>query len=99
MNIEPPSIEPSREEIILQAVRAVLTTIVKETAVEPGEDHPLSVKTREEIRQCLILITQRQQELATIAGHPSRARPHFKDENTQPIKDTVIPISSIKRPR
>lgn len=102
MTIESPNIEsgnpdPSREEIILQSVRAVLTKIVKETAVESGMLHPLSIETREDIRRCFVLITQRQQELALIAGRPSQARPHFKDEGQKSMENTVIPIASIKR--
>lgn len=85
----------SKEEIILNAVKYVLTTVIKDTAVAPGYPHPLSISTRNEIRQCLVLITEREQELALSAGRPIKQRPHFKDEPHK-TKETFVPISSIK---
>ncbi|CAK0755463.1 Segregation and condensation protein A [Gammaproteobacteria bacterium] len=98
MNIKNSSDELSQEEIILRAVKTVLTKVIRDTAVAPGTLHPLTAPTRDEIRHCFVLITQREQELALSAGRPATDRPHFKDESPVP-KDTVIPISSIKRPR
>jgi len=97
MSVELLTVEPSREEIILRAVKATLTKVIRDTAVEPGMLHPLAASTRDEIRQCFILITERERELATNSGRPMAARPHFKDE-PRPMGDIVVPISSIKRP-
>ncbi|CAK0738082.1 conserved hypothetical protein [Gammaproteobacteria bacterium] len=97
MSVELLGVEPSKEEIILRAVKTVLTKVIRDTAVEPGMIHPLATSTREDIRHCFVLITERERELATNAGRPMMARPHFKDES-RPASDTVVPISSIKRP-
>ena len=45
----------SKEFQILKALKLVLTDVVKDTATQPGLKHPLSDRTIEGIRQCLII--------------------------------------------
>ncbi len=81
----------SKEERILRVMRSVLTTIAKETAVPRGMKHPLSVQTIQDMRECLVLITAREKELADQAGRPSAARPRFIDEPRRAGTVTVTP--------
>ncbi|MGM0594097.1 MAG: segregation and condensation protein A [Pseudomonadota bacterium] len=86
----------SKEEKILGAVKRVLTEVIKDTATEPGMKHPLSDGTINGMRDCLVLISQREQELAEAAGRPMNMRPRFKDE-PQPQGDVVVSIDSISK--
>ena len=81
----------SKEELILQAVKKVLTDVIKDTATPPGMRHPLHDKTIRAMRDCLVLISDREQELAHDAGRTMDQRPHFTDE-PRARKDVVIPI-------
>ncbi len=84
----------TKEEQILGAVKRVLTEVIKDTATQPGVKHPLSDNTINGLRDCLMLISQREQELAEVAGRSMDARPRFKDE-PRPEGDVVVPIHSI----
>jgi len=84
----------SKEEKILSAVKRTLTEVIKDTATEPGMKHPLSNDTINGLRDCLLLISQREQELAEAAGRSMDMRPHFKDEPKQQ-GDVVVSIDSI----
>nr|VFK54880.1 MAG: hypothetical protein BECKTUN1418D_GA0071000_10249 [Candidatus Kentron sp. TUN]VFK55787.1 MAG: hypothetical protein BECKTUN1418F_GA0071002_107410 [Candidatus Kentron sp. TUN]VFK61801.1 MAG: hypothetical protein BECKTUN1418E_GA0071001_10725 [Candidatus Kentron sp. TUN] len=68
------------ENRILQAVRGTLVDVIRDTTTRPGLEHPLSERTREEIRLCLDLITARQRDMAEIAGKPFNERPIFVDQ-------------------
>jgi hypothetical protein len=70
-------------------VKSVLTSVAKDTATEPGLKHPLSQKTISEIRECLMLITAREQELVKQHNRSAQARPHFIDE---PKTEVVVPL-------
>lgn len=85
---------PSKEENILSAVKRVLTEVIKDTATQPGVKHPLNDNTINGLRDCLVLISQRQQELAAEAGRTMDARPRFTDE-PQPQGDVVVPLHAI----
>jgi len=85
--------EQTREELILQAVKIALTTVVKETATAPGLKHPLSDETLIGIRDCLGLISHREQELAQEHGREMNQRPRFIDEVK---KEVVVSIDSLK---
>ena len=87
---------PSKEEKILVAVKMVLTRVIRDTATGPGMKHPLSEATIGGLRDCLVLISQREQELAAAAGREMSARPRFTDE-PKPQGDVVVPIDSIKK--
>jgi hypothetical protein len=86
----------TKEENILSAVKRVLTEVIKDTATGPGMKHPLSDNTINGLRDCLILISQREQELAKLSGRTMEQRPHFKDEARQQ-GDVVVSIDSISR--
>ncbi|SCZ51711.1 hypothetical protein [Thiohalomonas denitrificans] len=88
--------EFSKEEQILRAVKRVLTEVIKDTATEPGIKHPLSENTVNGLRDCLILISQREQELAAENDRPMDMRPQFKD-GPKPQGDVVVPIESLKK--
>lgn len=68
------------EKRILQAMKLTLVNVIKDTTVQPGMRHPLSEETVEDIRQCLSLITARENELAEEEGDPRKLRPRFTDE-------------------
>ena len=82
----------SNEFRILRAMKQTLTGVIKDTATQPGLKHPLSERTIEDIRQCLMLISARERELAEAAGKPMDMRPHYADE---PQKSVVVPIRGI----
>ncbi|MDH5648574.1 MAG: segregation and condensation protein A [Gammaproteobacteria bacterium] len=79
---------------VLQAMKSTLTSVIKDTTVEPGMRHPLSDSTIENIRHCLLLITTRERELIEEAGDTMNMRPHYTDE---PQTSTVVPITKIGR--
>lgn len=89
---------PSQEERILRSMRLVLTGIIKDTATPPGMRHPLRDQTIEDMRQCLMLISARERELAAEAGRPYALRPYYADES-RPQDQVVVPISSVGRRR
>ena len=89
------SITPSKEEQVLRMVKRVLTDVAKDTYTKPGLKHPLSEQTILSIRNCLSLISSREQELATEAGRPLSARPRFVDE---PQDKVVVPLDSLSKP-
>jgi hypothetical protein len=88
--------ETSKEARVLRVMKHVLTSVAKDTATEPGVRHPLSEQTIQDIRMCLLLISEREKELADAAGQPMNQRPRFKDE-PKPTGDVVIPIGNIGR--
>jgi len=88
--------EPSREELILKAVKVVLTNVVKDTATTPGLKHPLGDNTIIGIRDCLGLITQREQELAEDSGREMNMRPRYIDE-PKAQSEVVVPLDMIAR--
>jgi hypothetical protein len=81
--------ELTTEERVLRAMKRVLTSVAKDTATEPGLKHPLSQQTINEIRECLLLITSREQELAKLYSRDTSARPRFIDE---PKSEVVVPL-------
>lgn len=94
MNEHKPNSDLSKEELILKAMKLTLVDIIKDTTVPPGMKHPLSEKTIDEIRDCLVLISHREQELAEAAGRPQKSRPYFVDE---PKREVAVSLSKIPR--
>ena len=76
-------------------VKKVLTDVAKDTHVKPGLRHPLNDNTILGIRECLSLITAREQELAITAGRESKMRPRFIDE---PQDQVIVSLDKLKRP-
>lgn len=84
----------SKEQRILRMVKKVLTDVAKDTVTPPELKHPLSPQTIQSIRECLQLITAREQELLAEAGAESRDRPHFIDE---PQKNVAVNITPLRK--
>jgi hypothetical protein len=82
----------SKEHRILVVMRKVLSSIIKEITPPPGMQHPLSARTVEDVRQCLALISAREQELEQEAGIERSERPRFADE---PETSKVIPLNAM----
>ena len=79
----------TKEERVLAMMKNVLTSIAKDTAPQPGIKHPLSEHTIQGIRECLMMITAREQELAREFGRDTNARPRFIDE---PKSEVMVPL-------
>ena len=84
----------SKEAQILAVVRKVLTDVARDTYTKPGLKHPLAEDTIMSIRDCLSLISARENELAIDEDRESKLRPRYVDE---PKTSVVIPINSIGR--
>ncbi|MCP3668043.1 MAG: segregation and condensation protein A [Gammaproteobacteria bacterium] len=80
-----------KERQILEIMRKVLGSIIKDTTPPPGMQHPLSKGTINDVRACFALITAREKELAEAAGE-LRSMPGYIDE---PVITNVVPLSSI----
>jgi hypothetical protein len=80
----------TKEQRILNMMRKVLTDVARDTHAPPGMKHPLTDRTINGIRDCLSLISAREQELAEALGNRSQLRPRYVDE---PRKSTVVPIN------
>jgi len=78
-----------KELSVLRAVKMVITNVIKDTTTEPGLKHPLSEPTINDIRQCLALITSRENELS-----PMVQRPRFTDE---PQDKVVVSLATPKK--
>ncbi len=84
-----------KEEAILAAVKKALTLVIKDTATPPELKHPLSETTIINLRECLSLISAREQELAKLLGREMNKRPYYIDDprhNSEPLEkqDGVI---------
>lgn len=83
----------SREQQILIAMRKTLSAIIKDLTPPPGMRHPLSDETVQDVRQCMMLITSREKELADAEGRGGE-RPYYADE---PQAAQVVPIAGLGR--
>lgn len=70
----------SMESRILKAMKKVLTDVARDTHVTPGMKHSLTDDTIRGIRDCLVLITARESEIAEAEGRPVTSKPRFTDE-------------------
>lgn len=86
----------SKEEQILRAVKMTITGVIKDTATAPGMKHPLSERTIEDLRQCLSLISAREQELASESGRAMDMRPQMPGD-VKPKAEVVVPLHQIGR--
>lgn len=95
------SVDPSeetKEQRIIRTMKFVLTNIVKETATAPGMKHPLSDQTLMDIRQCLVLISEREREFGEQGQLDMSKRPQTPAD--RPVKnhgEQRIPVSKIIR--
>ncbi len=81
------------EQRLMRMMRKTLTSIVRDTAPRDGNPSPLSEATVLNIKDCLIVISSRETELAHLTGRTLDERPHFTDETptTHTIKIGGIP--------
>ncbi|MCG6871901.1 MAG: segregation and condensation protein A [Gammaproteobacteria bacterium] len=93
------TIEP--ETRILRAVKFALTQVIKDTATEPGMKHPLSEETIANLRNCLVLISEREQQLAGAAKTGAGDRPYYVDEprGNRAAGPVQVSLDQLKRPR
>jgi len=86
--------DQNRERDLLIVMRKVLANIIKDTTPAHRDlKHPLSNNTIQDIRTCLGLISDRERELADIAGI-KQEKPYYTDE--KPSAD-VVSISKITK--
>ncbi|MGV6859316.1 MAG: segregation and condensation protein A [bacterium] len=84
----------TKEQQIMMMMRKTLTGIIRDTTPEPGMRHPLNERSLSDIRDCLMMISARERELAEHNGVVSNMRPRYVDE---PQTSSVVPFSSIGR--
>jgi len=84
--------EVSKESRVLTAMKQVLVSVIRDTTVPPEVKHPLSAATIEDIKQALVLISSRENEILEEAGYSNTARPHFTDE---PQDSVVVSIDGL----
>ncbi|MCA1925570.1 MAG: hypothetical protein LDL16_04730 [Thiobacillus sp.] len=82
------------EQHLMRMMRKTLTSIVRDTAPRNGYPSPLSEATIMNIKDCLMVISSRETELAQLTGRSLDEKPHFADE---PPSSHVVKISSIKK--
>jgi len=81
--------ELTTEERVLRMMKNVLTSVAKDTAPHPGFKHPLTDRTIQSIRECLMLIVSRERELGEQHGRNMNARPRYIDE---PDSEVVVSL-------
>lgn len=89
--------DQNKERDLLVVMRKVLANIVKDTTPAHRDlKHPLSDNTIQDIRTCLGLISNRERELADMAGI-SKEMPYYADEKTSAEVVSITKISKIKK--
>ena len=81
------------EQRIMRMMRKTLTSIVRDTAPRDGNPSPLTEDTVLNIKDCLVVISNREAELAQLSGRTLEERPHYTDETptSRAIKISSIP--------
>jgi hypothetical protein len=81
------------EQRLMRMMRKTLTSIVRDTAPRDGNPSPLTEATVLGIKDCLMVISSREAELANLTGRTLEERPHFTDEtpNSHAVKISSIP--------
>jgi hypothetical protein len=81
------------EQRLMRMMRKTLTSIVRDTAPRDGNPSPLTEATILGIKDCLVVISSRETELARLTGRTLDERPHFTDEtpNSHAVKISSIP--------
>lgn len=68
------------EQRLMRMMRKTLTSIVRDTAPRDGNPSPLTEATVLGIKDCLVVIANRETELAKLTGRTLDERPRFADE-------------------
>ena len=81
------------EQRLMRMMRKTLTSIVRDTAPRDGNPSPLTEATVLGIKDCLVVISNREVELAKLTGRTLEERPHYSDEKptTHAVKISSIP--------
>ena len=82
------------EQRIMRMMRKTLTSIVRDTAPHDGIPSPLSEASVFNIKDCLLVISNREAELAQLAGRTLEERPHYVDETP---KSKAVNITSLPK--
>jgi hypothetical protein len=82
------------EQRIMRMMRKTLTSIVRDTAPRDGNPSPLTETTILDIKDCLVVISNREAELAQLTGRTLDERPRYTDETP---KSHAVKISSIPK--
>ena len=89
--------DQNRERDLLIVMRKVLANIIKDTTPAHRDlKHPLSDNTIQDIRTCLGLISNRERELADIAGI-QQEKPYYTDEKRSAEVVSISKITKIKK--
>jgi hypothetical protein len=81
------------EQRLMRMMRKTLTSIVRDTAPRDGNPSPLTEATVLGIKDCLMVISSREAELARLTGRTLEERPRYADETptTHAVKISSIP--------
>lgn len=82
------------EQRLMRMMRKTLTSIVRDVAPRDGNPSPLSEQTILNIKDCLMVISSRETELARLTGRTLDERPRFVDETPT---SHAVKISSISK--
>ena len=80
------------EKRIMAMMRQTLSAVARDTVPPPGMKHPLADSTIQSIRDCLAVITAREQELNAALGEDEGLRPRYVDE---PQTTKVVSLDSL----
>lgn len=94
MSSEQQTDEKAKEKRIMVMMRQVLSAVARETVPPPGMKHTLSDNTIQGIRECLSLISAREQELNIDLGETNEQRPRYVDE---PQTTKVVSLDSLTK--
>jgi len=85
------------EQRIMRMMRKTLTSIVRDTAPRDGNPSPLSEATVLGIKDCLMVISAREAELAQLTGRTLEERPRYTDETptSHAVKISSIPKKTL----
>jgi hypothetical protein len=84
----------NEEQRIMRMMRKTLTSIVRDTAPRDGNPSPLTEATVMNIKDCLVVISNREAEISEILNPGRNERPRYVDE---PPKSHVVKISSVPK--
>ena len=89
--------DQNRERDLLIVMRKVLANIIKDTTPAHRDlKHPLSDNTIQDVRTCLGLISERERELADVAGIPQE-KPYYTDEKPSAEVVSISKITKMKK--
>lgn len=79
----------ANEQRMMRMMRKTLTSIVRDCAPKNGYNSPLTEPTQLLIKDCLVVISARETELARMTGLDLDEKPRFADEPATAQKVTI----------